>query len=220
MRHTLLFCATTIVAMLLCFSVVALGLAMIRPAAAADVSASGASGQLTPNEIALSLPAPVQSPSTIAAQSQTPTVPLVPFQLTIASQTVSEPITLSALTTVGASQTGPSTGLTADMASSNSAPPADAVNTNVKPAGSGSLALMPVLTVGGPSGLILVSYGTAIVVLGVMRYWSFSFDEETESSREMAESSPELNNANVVYVRGSAYSMLDNVEYGLTAEGR
>jgi len=215
-----MFCATTIVAMLLCFSVVALGLAMIHPAAAADVSASGASAQLTPNEIALSLPAPVQSPSTIAAQSQTPTVPLVPFQLTIASQTVSKPITLSALTTVGASQTGPSAGLTADMASSNSAPPADTVTTNVKPAGSGSLALMPVLTVGGPSGLILVSYGTAIVVLGVMRYWSFSFDEGTESSREMAESSSELNNANVVYVRGSAYSMLENVEYGHTAEGR
>jgi hypothetical protein len=79
---------------------------------------------------------------------------------------------------------------------------------------------MPVLTVGGPSGLILVSYGTAIVVLGVMRYWSFSFDDGTEYSREMAESSPELNNANVVYVRGSAYSMLENVEYGHTAEGR
>ena len=35
----------------------------------------------------------------------------------------------------------------------------------------------------------------------------------------MADSSPELNNANVVYVRGSAYSTLDNVEYGHTAEG-
>lgn len=219
MRHTVLFCATTIVAVLLCFSVVAFGLATIRPAAAADVSASGASGQLTPNEIALSLPAPAQSTPTIAAQSQTPTIPLVPFQLTIADQKVSEPTSLSTLATIGASQTGPSAGLTADMASSNSAPLADSVTTNVKTAGSGSLALMPVSAVGGPTGLILVSYGTAIVVLGVMRYWSFSFDEGTESSREMADSSPELNNANVVYVRGSAYSTLDNVEYGHTAEG-
>ncbi|MGA3199015.1 MAG: hypothetical protein ABSD89_06360 [Halobacteriota archaeon] len=219
MKHTVLFCATTIVAVLLCFSVVAFGLATIRPAAA-DVSASGANGQLTPNEIVLSLPAPAQSTSTIAAQSQTPTIPLVPFQLTIADQKVSEPTSLSALTTIGASQTGPSAGLTANMASSNSAPSADSVTTNVKPGGSGSLALMPVSALGGPTGLILVSYGTAIVVLGVMRYWSFSFDEGTESSREMAESSSELNNANVVYVRGSAYSTLDNVEYGHTAEGR
>jgi len=219
MKHTVLFCATTIVAVLLCFSVVAFGLATIRPAAA-DVSASGASGQLTPNEIALSLPAQAQSTSTIAAQSQTPTIPLVPFQLTIADQKVSESTSLSALTTIGASQTGPSAGLTADMASSNSAPSADSVTTNVKPAASGSLALMPVSALGGPTGLILVSYGTAIVVLGVMRYWSFSFDEGTESSREMTKSSSELNNANVVYVRGSAYSTLDNVEYGHTADGR
>jgi hypothetical protein len=79
--------------------------------------------------------------------------------------------------------------------------------------------LIPVSAGGGGSGLILVSYGTAIVVLGVMRYWSFSFDDGAEASHEAAEASPELNNTNVVYVRGSAYSTLESVEYGYTAEG-
>jgi hypothetical protein len=204
MRHMVFFCATAIVAVLVCFSVVTFGLATIRPAAAADVSAS---------TLASPSPAPTQNTPAIAdPQSQTPTIPLVPFQLTIADQTVSEPTSLSALT-VGTSQTGASATLSADPASGNSALSADSVTTHVtQPAGTRSLALIPVSAGGDASGLILVSYGTAIVVLGVMRYWSFSFDET-------AEVSPELNNANVVYVRGSAYSLLDNVEYGHTAEG-
>jgi hypothetical protein len=91
------------------------------------------------------------------------------------------------------------------------------VTTNVTQptAENGSLVTIPVSAGGGGSGLIfltLLSYGAAVIVLGVMRYWSFSFDEG-------AESSPELNSANVVYVRGSAYSALENVEYGRTAEG-
>jgi hypothetical protein len=69
---------------------------------------------------------------------------------------------------------------------------------------------MPLSAGGGVSGLILVSYGTAIVVLGVMRYWSFSFDEGAEASLE-------LNDADVVYI--PAFSTLDNVEYGHTVEG-
>jgi len=213
MRHTQLFVVALLVA-LLCFSVVTLGLVTTRPAAAA-VSASDASGQLTPNEIASGFPA--HSTSTIA-NPQSRTIPLVPFQLTIANQAVSESVTLSSLATVGASQTGPSTALTAYMASSASAPSTDTITANVKPAANGPLALVPVSALGGPSGLILVSYGTAIVVLVVMRYWSFSFDDGT--SGEMTESFPESNHTNVVYVRGSAYSTLDNVEYGLIAEGR
>jgi hypothetical protein len=59
---------------------------------------------------------------------------------------------------------------------------------------------------------ISLSCGTAIVVLALMRYWSFSFDEGGESP-------PDLNTADVVYVPGSAYSTLENVEYRHTAEG-
>jgi hypothetical protein len=40
-----------------------------------------------------------------------------------------------------------------------------------------------------------------------MRYWSFSFEEGTESS-------PDFITKNVVYVRGSAYSTLESAEYG------
>ena len=210
-----------IVAALLCLSVVISGLATIRPAAAADDNASapapGASGQSTPDQIASSpSSAPTQSTSTTAdLQSQTPTISLVPYQLTAANQTVSEPTSSSASATVGASETGGAP--SADTASESAAHPADAVTTNVtQPAPeNGSLAPIPVSAGGGGSGLILLtllSYGAAIIVLGVMRYWSFSFDEG-------AEFSPELNNANVVYVRGSAYSALENVEYGRTAEG-
>ena len=218
----LLFLSAMIVAALLCFSVVISGLAIIRLAAAADVNASapasGATEQPTPYDVTSSLsPAPTQSTSTIAdLQSQTPTISLVPYQLTAANQTVSEPTSSSASATVGASETGgvPS----ADTASENAARPADAVTTNVtQPAPeNGSLAPIPVSAGGGGSGLILLtllSYGAAVIVLGVMRYWSFSFDEG-------AEFSPELNSANVVDVRGSAYSALENVEYGGTAEGR
>jgi hypothetical protein len=82
-------------------------------------------------------------------------------------------------------------------------------------ADNGSLAPIPVSAGGGGSGLILVislSCGTAIVVLALMRYWSFSFDEG-------AESPPDLDNADIVYVSGSAYSTLENVEYGHAAEG-
>jgi hypothetical protein len=221
MTKRLLLCATMIVATLLCFSV----LATIRPAAANDVNASapasGASGRPTPYEI-LSSPSLDQTQSTSAItdpQAQTLTIPLVPFQLTVANQTVSEPISSSASATVGASQTGgaPSSALSADPAAGNAANPTGAVTTNVTQptADNGSLAPIPGSVGGGGSGLILVislSYGTAIVVLALMRYWSFSFDEGEESS-------PDLNNADVVDVPSSAYSTLENVEYRHTAEG-
>ena len=84
----------------------------------------------------------------------------------------------------------------------------------VPSAASGPLAPIAVSALSGGSGLILVSYGTAIVVLGVMRYWSVSFDDEAESTSKPDESSLELNNGNVVYLRGSAYFRLENVEYG------
>jgi hypothetical protein len=217
----LLFLSVMIVAALLCLSVVISGLATIRPAAAADDNASapapGASGQPTADQIATSpASAPTQSTSTIAdLQSQTPTISLVPYQLIAANQTVSEPTASSASTTVGASETGAA--LSADTASESAAHPADAVTTNVTQptAENGSLASIPVSAGGGGSGIILLtllSYGTAMIVLAVMLYWSFSFDEGTELS-------PELNNVNVVYVRGSAYSALENVEYGRTTEG-
>jgi len=214
-----LLCATMIVAALLCFS----ALATICPAAATDVNASapasGASGQRY--EILSSLSsAQTQSTSTTAdPQSQTLTIPLVPFQLTVVNQTASESTSSSASATVGASQTGgaPSAAPSADTAAGNAANPADAVTTNVTQptADNGSLAPIPVSAGGGGSGLILVislSYATAIVVLGLMRYWSFSFDEG-------AESPPDLNNPDIIYVRGSAYSTLENIEYGHTAEG-
>jgi hypothetical protein len=217
----LLFLSVMIVAAFLCLSVVISGLVTIRPVAAADDNASapapGASGQSTSDQIASSpSSASTQSTSTTTdLQLQTPTFSLVPYQLTAANQTVSEPTSSSASATVGASETGgvPS----ADTASENAARPADAVTTNVtQPAPeNGSLAPIPVSAGGGGSGLILLtllSYGAAMIILAVMRYWSFSFDEG-------AVSSPELNNANVVYVRGSAYSALENVEYGRTAEG-
>ena len=210
-----------IIAALLCLSVVISGLATMRPAAAADdnasASAPGASGQSTSDQIVSSpASAPTQSTSTTAdLQSQTPTISLVPYQLTAANQTVSEPASSVASATVAANETGgvPS----ADTASENAARPADAVTTNVtQPAPeNGSLAPIPVSAGGGGSGLILLtllSYGAAMIILAVMRYWSFSFDEGSEPSSE-------LNNANVVYVRGSAYSALENVEYGRTAEG-
>jgi|GEM_PF-367581 len=217
----LLFLSVMIVAAFLCLSVVISGLVTIRPVAAADdnasAPASGGSGQSTSDQTASNLTsAPTQSTSTTAdLQSQTPTISLVPYQLTAANQTVSEPSSSSASATVGANETaGAPSG---DTASENAAPPADAVTTNVTQptAENGSLVTIPVSAGGGGSGLILLtllSYGAAVIVLGVMRYWSFSFDEG-------AESSPELNSANVVYVRGSAYSALENVEYGRTAEG-
>ena len=218
-RRLLSLSATMIVAALLCFSV----LAAIHPAAANDVNtsapASGASGQPTPNEISSSpSAAQIQNTSTIAdLQSQTLTIPLVPFQLTVANQTVSGPTSSSTSATVGASQTGGAVAPSADTAAGNAANHQDAVTTNVTQptADNGSLAPIPVSAGGGGSGLILaisLSYGTAIVVLALMRYWSFSFDEG-------AESPPDLNNADVVYVPGSAYSTLENVEYRHTAEG-
>jgi hypothetical protein len=207
----IVFCATMIVAILLSLSALTFGLVTIRPVAAANINGS------TPSSLSLS---PTQSKSAITdPQSQTPTIPLVPFQLTIANQTVAEPASLSVLAMVGASETGGA--LSANTASGNAAPPADAVTTNVPQltANNGSLALIPVSAGAGGSGLILVSYGAAIVVLGVMRYWSFSFDEDAESSLEGVESSPELNSENVVYMQDSAYSTIDIVEYG-TAEGQ
>ena len=216
-RRLLSLSATMIVAALLCFSV----LAVIHPAAASNVNtsapASGASGQPAPYEISSNTSsARTQTTSTIAdPQSQTLTIPLVPFQLTVANQTVSEPTSSSASATVGASQAGGAP--SADTAAGNAANPADAVTTNVMQptADNGSLAPIPVSAGGGGSGLILVislSCGTAIVVLALMRYWSFSFDEG-------AESPPDLDNADIVYVSGSAYSTLENVEYGHAAEG-
>jgi cytoskeletal protein RodZ len=210
-----------IVVALLCLSVVISGLATIRPAAAADDNASapapGASGQSTSDQTASNLSSALtQSTSTIAdLQSQTPTISLVPYQLTAANQTVSESASSVASATVAANETGGAP--SADTTSESAAPTADAVTTNVtQPAAeNGSLVSIPVSAGGGGSGLILLtllSYGAAVIVLGVMRYWSFSFDEG-------AEFSPELNSANVVDVRGSAYSALENVEYGRTAEG-
>jgi len=195
-RRLLSLSATMIVAALLCSSV----LATIHPAAATDVNAS----------------APAQTQNTSTIESQTLTIPLVPFQLIVANQTVSEPTSSGTSATVGANQPGGSVAPSADTAS-NAANPTDAVTTNVtqQAADNGSLAPIPFSAGGGGGGFILVislSYGTAIVVLALMRYWSFSFDEGTESL-------PDLNNADVVYVPGSAYSTLENVEYGHTAEG-
>jgi hypothetical protein len=218
-RRLLFFSAMMIVAALLCFSV-----ATVRVAIAADLNASapasGVSGQATPYQIPASpSPAQAQNASTDPL-SQTPAFPLVPFQLTIANQTVSEPTSPSPSATLGPSQTEevPSAASSADAASGSAAHSADTVTTNVTQpvADNGSLApIPPVSGGGGGSGLILMislSYGTAIVVLALMRYWSFSFDEGGESSSE-------LNNADVVYGRGSAYSTLENVEYAHTAEG-
>jgi hypothetical protein len=212
--------ATTIVAALLCFSV----LAAIHPAAATDFNTSaptsGANGQPTLNEISSSpSAAAIHNTSTVAdLQSQTLTIPLVPFQLTIANQTVSGPTSSRTSATVGASKTGgaPSVAPSADTAAGDAANPADAVTANVTQptADNGSLAPIPVSAGGGGSGLLLaisLSFGTAIVVLALMRYWSFSFDEEAESPPDF--------NADVVHVPGSAYSMLENVEYMHTAEG-
>ena len=212
-----------IVAAVLCFSVV--GLAAIHPAAATDVNtsapASGASGQPTPYEMSSNTPsAQTQTTSTIAdLQSQTLTIPLVPSQLIVANQTVSEPMSSSTSATVGASQAGGAASVepSADTAAGNAANPADVVTTNVTQptADNGSLAPIPVSAGGGGSGLILVislSYGTAIVVLALMRYWSFSFDEA-------AESPPDLINKDVVYVRGSAYSTLESALYSYIPKG-
>jgi len=203
--------ATTIVAALLCFSMTIFGLVAIHLAAAAEVNApvSAGTGQLTPQEISLlsSSPAATQSTATIAdPQSNTPVISLVPFQLTIANHMVSEPTSLSALAMGGTRQSGgaPGAAASAVTTSGNAAPSA----------ASGSLVPIAVSALGSGSGLILVSYGTAIVVLGVMRYWSFSFDDGAESSSAPGQTSGELNNANVVYVRGSAYLRLENVEYG------
>ena|SRR5271157_5580756 len=194
--------ATMIVAALLCSSV----LATIHLAAATEVNASA--------------PAQTQNISTIVdPQSQTPTIPLVPFQLIVANQTVSEPTSSNASATIGASQTGeaPTVAPSADPAAANAANPADAVTTNVTQpaANNGSLAPIPISAGGGGSDLILLlslSYGTAIVVLALMRYWSFSFAEGEELP-------PDLNNADIVYVPGSAYSTLENVEYRQATEG-
>jgi hypothetical protein len=82
-------------------------------------------------------------------------------------------------------------------------------------ANNGSLAPIPVSAGGGGSGLILVislSCGTAIVVLALMRYWSFSLDEG-------AELPPDLITKDVVYVRGSAYSTLESAEYSYIPKG-
>jgi len=218
-QNKIFFCAIAIV--LLCLLVTAFGPVAICPAAAADINtstpAAGSSGQLAPYEISSSLSLAPQSTSTIAdPQSQTPTIPLVPFQLTVANQTVSEPASLSVLATVGASQTpgAPS----ANAAAGNAAPPADAITQPTT--NNGSPALIPVSVGAGGSGLILVSYGTAIVVLGVMRYWSISFDDAADSSFEVGDTSPEFHSESVGYARDSAYSTIDIVEYGYTAEGQ
>jgi hypothetical protein len=205
-----------IVAALLCFSVIEL--AAIHPAAATDVNtsapASGASGQPTPYEMSSNTSsAQTQTTSTIVdLQSQTLTIPLVPFQLIVANQTVSEPTSSSTSATVGASQAGGAASVepSADTAAGNAANPADAVTTNVTQprADNGSLVPIPVSAGGGASGLplmISLSYGTAIVVLGLMRYWSFSFDRGVKSP-------PDLITEDVVYVQGSAYSRLESAE--------
>jgi hypothetical protein len=220
-RRLLSLSAIVIAVALLCFSV----LAAMHPAAANDVytsaPASGMLGQPTPNESSSSpSAAQIQNPSTIAdLPSQTLTIPLMPFQLTVANQTVSEPTSSSAPATVAASQNGGAASIApnADTAAGNAANPADAVTTNVtqQTADNGSLAPIPVSAGGGGGGLILVislSCGTATVFLALMRYWSFSFDAEAESPSD-------LNNADVVHVSGSAYSTLENVEYWHAAEG-
>jgi hypothetical protein len=225
-RRLLSFCGVMMFVALLCFSVTISGTNMIGLAVAADVNttapASNTSGQISPYQISSS-PSPAQTQSAAAADSlsQIPTIPLVPFQLTVANETVLQPTQSNASATVGASQAAESSNVvpSADAASGAAAHTAEVVSTNVtQPAAdNGSLApIPPVSGGGGGNGLILVislSYGTAIVVLAVMRYWSFSFDEG-------AESPPKFDDASVAYRRGSAYSTLESVENGLTVEGQ
>ena len=198
----------TIVVALLCFSMAIFGLAAIRPALAAEVNApvSAGAGQLTPQEITLSSSSPPATQSvTIADPQSDPTISIVPFQLTIADHTVSEPTPLGALAMAGTSQ-----GSGAPSAAASTV----TTSVNAPSAASWQLAQTAVSAVGGGGRLILVSYGTAVVVLVVMRYWSVSFDDGAESTSEPDQTSLELNNANVVYVRGSEYIRLENVEYG------
>ena len=180
-RRLLSLSATMIVAALLCSSV----LATIHPAAA-TMSYRRVGGTMEQS----SAPAQMQNTSTIADPTVTNAYDSVSalFNSSFANQTVSEPTPSGTSATVGASQPGGALSVapSADTAAGNAANPTDAVTTNVtqQTADNGSLAPIPVSAGGGGSGLILVislSYGTAIVVLALMRYWSFSFDEGTES---------------------------------------
>jgi hypothetical protein len=223
-QRTLFLFATVIVTALLCLSLLLSGLASVRLVGAVDfnIVAPASGGNTQPPEASpqSSVTSPTQTAITFADQlSQTPLTPLVPFELPVANQTTLESAP-SSTPTVSGSSVGdgvPSAGPLADTIAANAAPSADAfpVNVTQSRADNASFAQIPMSQDGsGNSFLFLtaLSYGTAVIVLAVMRYWSFSFDEASSPA-------PDSRSADVDVARGAAYSTLEAFDYGRSNRG-
>ena len=220
--RVLVFATVILAATFFIISVAAYGIAAMRIAAAADVntssSASGVNAQPANQSAQSSLQ--VQNASTATdVPTQTSTIPLIPVQLVVANQTVSQQATPSASATPEPSQTAASVSATPTAAASgNSANSVETTTNATQPAAdNGSLAPIPPVSIGGVgNGLMLIilsSYATAIVVLALMRYWSVSFNEDAEPSRE-------LNNAASAQLESSAYTTLKISNPGTLSKGR
>jgi hypothetical protein len=215
---------TAIVALLLCSSVLLSGLASVCIAAAIDFNTSAPALR----SIEQTVPQDPQ-PSPIAAMTQTtstaldplsqsPVISLVPFELPSADQTAgatpsSTPTTLGPSPGDTAANAAPVAGTTSDDA----APPADAFTTNVTQpaANNASLATIPVSNGGSGNGLLILtafSYGAAVIVLALMRYWSFSFNEDAEPSSDSR-------SVDLAKASGAAHSALETVDYGRLTQG-
>lgn len=224
-RPPLLFAIVTVVA-LLCLSMLLSGLALVHIAGAADLntSAPGLRGNGQPVQQELlptSITPATQTTSTVADPlSQTPVNPLVPFEPPSANQTAAGSTAPSAPVAPGPiPNDGAANATVADTTSGDAAPPADAFTTSVtQPAAdNASLAAVPVSHSGGGGGngllvLTALSYGAAVIVLALMRYWSFSFDEG-------AEPSPDSRSADLATASGAAYATLETVDYGRSNHG-
>jgi hypothetical protein len=217
-RHTLFRFATVIVTALLCLSLLLSGLASVRLVGAVDFNiiapASGDNTQPPQASPQSSVTSATQTATTADELSQTPLTPLVPFELPVANQTTLGSAPSSTPTVSGSSfgDGAPSAGPVADTMAGNAAPSADAspVNVTQPTANNASLAQIPMSQGGSGNSLLFLtalSYGAAVIVLAVMRYWSFSFDEASRPA-------PDLGGADVAVARGAAYSTLEAFDYG------
>ncbi|MGZ4926287.1 MAG: hypothetical protein ACXV4B_07540 [Halobacteriota archaeon] len=223
-RPPLLFAVVTVVA-LLCLSMLLSGLALVHVARAADLNTSApaswgnglpVSQELLPTSIA---PATQTTSTEADPLSQTPVNPLVPFEPPIANQTAAGSTALSApIAPRSIPYDGAANVTVADPTSGDATPLAYAYTTHAtQPAAeNASLAAVPVSHSGGGGNSLLVltalSYGAAGIVLALMRYWSFSFDEG-------AGLPPDSRSADLATASGPAYATLEIVDYGRSNHG-
>lgn len=205
---------TAIIASLLCCSVLLFGCNLACIAKAQDLNTAKMtlqdqqpSATASPTQLT-SLPS---SPSELS--SQTPFNPLVPSVLQSQNQTAAEvtssapPVTLEPTAGNEVAYASPPAAAT----SQDAAPQIQLFITNeTRPeANNASLAAIQVSQGSSLNGLLtltVLSYAAAGVVLAVLRYWSFSFNEDDESSGD----SRSTGQADVNDV---GYSMLEIVDY-------